>query len=234
MSSSRIETQDGIRAVELARSVIETEVAGRSAPDAGDLFQDLGGAFVTILTYPEGDLRGCIGYPYPVCPLRTAIRDSAVSACHDPRFPDLSADEIDRITVEVTILTSPETIDGDIESSIAIGRDGLMIEYLGHRGLLLPQVAVEYGFDARAFLDQTCMKAGLPPGSWREDDAVVKRFSGEIFSETEPHGDIIRRDFDGYREGHLRKGVHQRRAALRRDRDMRRQDRDRRQPGPRR
>jgi hypothetical protein len=185
---------DGILAVRYARSCVEREVRGTPAIDIGDAFNDLQGAFVTLMTHPDGGLRGCIGYPYPALPLREALSEAATSACHDPRFPDLKESELAHITVEVTLLTVPETITGDIPSQIEIGKHGLMLTLGFHRGLLLPQVATEYGWSVMEFLEETCWKAGLPPGSWQHPEAVVQRFSGEIFSETVPYGPVEGRD----------------------------------------
>jgi len=185
---------DGILAVRYARSCVEREVRGTPAIDVGEAFGEMQGAFVTLLTHPDGGLRGCIGYPYPALPLREALSEAAASACHDPRFPDLQEKELNRIAVEVTLLTPPETITGDIPSQVEIGKHGLMLTLGFHRGLLLPQVATEYGWSAEEFLEETCWKAGLPPGSWKHPEALVQRFSGEIFAETAPYGQIEGRD----------------------------------------
>ena len=105
-------TSSGEAAVRFARSVVDAEVGRADAPGVpdGPGFARSAGAFVTLETYPVGDLRGCIGIPLPVMPLGGAIASAARSACHDPRFPDLRASELDRITVEVTILTPPVPI----------------------------------------------------------------------------------------------------------------------------
>lgn len=187
----------GVEAVHLARSAVESEVLGRSmASEATDArFGDPSGAFVTLNTYPDHGLRGCIGYPMPVFTLREAIENSARAACHDPRFPDLGASELDGITVEVTVLTVPEIIEADspqgIVDEIEIGRDGLMIESMGRRGLLLPQVPVEWGWDRVQFLMQLSMKAGLPPDAWTRPGARISRFRGEIYHEVSPYGEVF-------------------------------------------
>ena len=188
------EVSDGILAVRFARSCVDNETRGSPVIDVAGRLGAPQGAFVTLMTHPSRELRGCIGFPLPIMPLRDIIREAAISACHDPRFPDLEASELEGITVEVTMMTPPETITGDIPSQVEIGKHGLMISQGFHRGLLLPQVATEYHWDVYEFLDETCWKAGLPPGSWKAPDAVVQRFSGDIFSETEPYGDIVERD----------------------------------------
>ncbi len=183
-------------AVALARASVEAEVLGRGAPETPSegRFSEPSGAFVTLSTYPRGELRGCIGYPMPAFPLGEAIVLSAESACHDPRFPDLSAGELDSITVEVTVLTVPKEIifnsPQELLDSIEIGRDGLIAESRGRRGLLLPQVPVEWGWDKAEYLDHLCVKAGLPHDSWRRPGIRVQSFTGEIRHEESPRGPV--------------------------------------------
>lgn len=190
----------GTQAVRLARASAESEVLGTPAPDAPEdgRFGDPSGAFVTLKTFPEGMLRGCIGYPMPAFPLRQAVSMSAASACHDPRFPDLRADELDSVTFEVTVLTPPEPIRASspdaVRESVEVGRDGLMLELGPFRGLLLPQVPVEQGWDAGMFLRGLSVKAGLPEDAWMHPDARISRFEGEIYHETEPRGSVERGD----------------------------------------
>ncbi len=187
----------GSQAVRLARDAVESEVRGTRPRCVADdpRFSEPSGAFVTLSTHPGHDLRGCIGYPLPHFPLGEAISRAAASACHDPRFPDLREDELPRITVEVTVLTVPERIPAGppetLADSVVIGRDGLIIELMGRRGLLLPQVPVEWGWDGVQFLRQLSVKAGLPPDAWTHPDAVISRFSGEIFREESPYGDVV-------------------------------------------
>lgn len=186
----------GTDAVRLARASVVSEVRGGPVgflPE-GDRFGEPSGAFVTLNTYPDHELRGCIGFPMPVYPLAKALEEAARAACHDPRFPDLGVGELDGITVEVTVLTVPEPLKATdpegIVDEVVIGRDGLIIDYRGRRGLLLPQVPVEWGWDARRFLAHLSMKAGLPPDAWMSPGARISSFRGEIFSETSPNGDV--------------------------------------------
>ncbi|MEA2053784.1 MAG: TIGR00296 family protein [Candidatus Thermoplasmatota archaeon] len=187
---------EGKKAVKYARAVIENHVGGQNIQnfDFGENFYKKMGAFVTINTYPGKMLRGCVGIPGPVMPLEDAIKEAAVSATHDPRFPQLEEKELDSIVVEVTILTPPEIIAVDDASEypkhIKIRRDGLIAERGIWRGLLLPQVPVEYGWSAEEFLAHTCMKAGLPPDAWQDETTKIYKFGGEVFSEIEPHGEI--------------------------------------------
>jgi len=194
--------EDGQRAVRYARRVIARHVRGDEIPDldADEPFTARAGVFVTLNRHPSGDLRGCIGIPEPSMQLAAALREAATSATRDPRFPPLQAEELDDVTVEVTVLTPPEKIEVDnprsYPSCIRVGRDGLIAERQGRRGLLLPQVPVQQDWDAETFVSQTCWKAGLPHDAWLNDDTRLYRFQGEVYRETEPHGDVVRETLD--------------------------------------
>lgn len=188
----------GRLALRAARAAVDAHVLKRGPePALPPAFDRLGGAFVTLRMHPSGDLRGCIGYPEPVIPLRDAIREAARSACHDPRFPPIRAEELDAITVEVTILTPPEPLEArkplERPGALKLGEDGLIIQQGPRRGLLLPQVPLEQGWDAEEYLDNLCLKAGLSPGCWRQDSVLLWRFGGSIFAEREPRGEIEKR-----------------------------------------
>jgi len=149
------------------------------------------GVFTTLLVYPEGKLRGCVGFPLPDLPLWEAVIRSAVGAAfRDPRFPPLKAEELDRVVLELSLLSEPEELKEDPLSSIRVGVHGILLEVAGKRSLLLPQVAVRYGWDAGEFLDQLCLKAGLLRKGWREKDVKIYRFRAEVFREVEPWGKI--------------------------------------------
>ncbi|KAA0003356.1 MAG: TIGR00296 family protein [Thermoplasmata archaeon] len=187
--------KDGKKAVKYAREVIENHIAGKEIKTKlGDVFNEKAGAFVTIHTYPEKALRGCIGIPEPVMPLGKAIKEAAISATHDPRFPDLRREELSLIIIEVTILTPPVLIKVEkpiqYPKHIKIGEDGLIVEKGMWRGLLLPQVAIEYKWNEEEFLSHTCMKAGLTPDAWLDEDTKIYKFQGEVFAEEEPYGNI--------------------------------------------
>ena len=191
-----MEIDEGIAAVKAARSSIEAETVGL-LPDIEfpKSFDRKSGVFVTINTYPQGNLRGCIGYPEPVFPLKDALVYSAQSACHDPRFMPLSEREAVNCTVEVTILSQPVEMEcekNDLPKKIVIGRDGLIIQLGRRRGLLLPQVPVEWGWGPEEFLEQLCAKAGLPSDAWKLKETVIFSFTGEIFKEISPRGEIVR------------------------------------------
>ncbi len=199
---------DGERAVHLARVAIERSLdvgapRGSALPDDEGLpraFHEARGVFVTLKQFPSGELRGCIGYPLPVAPLGTAIRDVAVAAAtEDPRFPPVAPSEMDALTVEVSALTIPQVVPGSdpraVAAAVVAGRDGLIIDGYGTSGLLLPQVATEQGWGAVELLEGTCQKAGLPPDAWQDRRVRVRRFEAEVFVETRPHGAVHREPF---------------------------------------
>jgi hypothetical protein len=182
-----LNTEEGEIAVRLARDAIEYVIAKKPKPALSltPVFGDKRGIFVTLTKV--GELRGCIGFPYPVMPLGDAIEDAAVAAATgDPRFPPVRKEELDSIGLEVTILTVPNPIVGEPTKrpeKIEVGRHGLIVRGRGTSGLLLPQVATEYGWDSTTFLDHTCIKAGLPERCWTYANVEVLTFEGQIFTE---------------------------------------------------
>jgi len=188
-----MDIEDGKIAVKLARESIETFIRDGRQTDVvrKTPFGEERGVFVTI--NKDKQLRGCIGYPYPIKPLGEAIVDSAINAAtNDPRFPSLSVKELAEIKIEVTILGKPEKLDvkpKDLPKEIKIGRDGLIVKRGFYQGLLLPQVPVEWNWDTEEFLCQTCFKAGLPQDCWLDDSTEVYRFKGQIFEEKD--GEIV-------------------------------------------
>jgi uncharacterized protein (TIGR00296 family) len=195
--------EEGKKAVSLARTVVECYVLSKEIPqmDLEGVFKQEQGVFTTLHTYPDYNLRGCIGFPLPVMPLKEAIIESAKSATNDPRFPKLNEKEIDKIIIEVTILTQPELINvsqsKDYVNHIEIGRDGLIVEQGFYKGLLLPQVPVEQNWEKEEFLSHTCMKAGLLPDAWLDKNSKIYKFTGQIFTEIEPKGNITEKNLDG-------------------------------------
>ena len=180
--------EEGEELVRIARENIETYLSsGRriNLKDVKEKYRKKMGVFVTL--NKDGELRGCIGYPRPVLPLIDALLDVSISAAvRDPRFPPVTLKEMEKITVEITILTPPELIKckpKDYPENIKIGRDGLIVEKGFFSGLLLPQVAVEWNWDEEEFLSNTCLKAGLPMDAWLDPDTRVYRFQGQIFYE---------------------------------------------------
>lgn len=187
---------EGILAVKFARNTIEDLITKDTKPELTgftDVFKEKRGVFVTLRKNKR--LRGCIGYPMPISPLREAISGSAINAAtKDPRFRPVDEKELKEITVEVTVLTPPELIEAkpkDLPKHVEIGKHGLIVKKGFFEGLLLPQVATEQNFDEEDFLSQTCMKAGLYPDAWLDENTEVRRFEGQIFEEVEPYGEII-------------------------------------------
>ncbi len=192
--------EDGAFLVKLARSAIEKYlengkliVPPKNAPEK---LKEKAGVFVTLETYPKKDLRGCIGYPEPVMPLVEAIIRAAVSAAvQDPRFPPILRGELESTLVEVSVLTPPELIKvkspKEYLQKIEIGQHGLTVERGFNRGLLLPQVPVDENWGKEEFLSYTCMKAGLPPDCWCDEGTKIYRFSGIVFCEVKPKGEVV-------------------------------------------
>lgn len=189
---------EGKIAVKAARDSIEASIKGYNQPGINypNIFDKECGVFVSIKRYSSGDLRGCIGNPEPVLPLKTALEKAAKNATNDPRLPPLEVDELGDIIVEVTLITPPEEIEyknpNELINLITCGIDGLIISKGQDKGLLLPQVPVNQGWDEEEFLDNTCKKAGLPSTAWQEGDCTVHKFQGEIFAEETPNGNIVR------------------------------------------
>ena len=194
---------EGERAVHSAREVIEKYVRGSTdyVLDLPKTFEEKSGVFVTIDTYPDRDLRGCIGYPEPFFPLNEALVKASQEATRDPRFPPLKVHELDDVVVEVSLLTPPEEMivkrPRDYVKDIVIGRDGLIARKGPFRGLLLPQVPVDWEWEAEEFLSHTCMKAGLRTDDWQNRETRIYKFSAEIFGEKTPRGEITRRVLGG-------------------------------------
>ena len=139
------------------------------------------GAFVSL--HLGEALRGCIGTQSEDRPLYRTIQDMVIAAAsRDPRFPAVTADEFDQLSIEISVLGDRGPVHGP--DDIEIGRHGITIDYRGQRGLLLPQVASEHGWDAETFLRHVCSKAGLPAEAWRETDARLERFTAQVFAET--------------------------------------------------
>jgi len=194
---------EGIKAVQFTRRIIEEYVKHQMkvSQNLGNSFHQKQGVFVTLHTFPNHELRGCIGIPLPVMTLQDALIESARSVTRDPRFPSLAETELDVIVVELTVLTKPELIQvqqpQDYPAHIEIGRDGLIVEQNFYKGLLLPQVPIEQEWEKEEFLSHTCMKAGLPPDAWLEKTIKISKFQGQIFTETRPHGPIKETHLDG-------------------------------------
>jgi len=171
----------------IARETIAAALDGRRMTgrdeDVDETLRQPAGAFVTLTM--GGELRGCVGSIHAVAPLYQAVADSATNAAlRDPRFHPLTKEELGRIELEISVMGPIERVT-DLADIVA-GRDGLIIRRGGHAGLLLPQVATDYGWDRLTFLAQTCRKAGLPMDAWQDPKTQIERFSAEVFGEHPP------------------------------------------------
>src|SRR4051812_20320783 len=167
----------------LARRAFEARVRGEPPPGplAGGALEDARGAFVTL--HRRGELRGCLGRLDVDAPLSLTVAElAAVVSDSDPRFDAVRAAELDDLDIEISVLT-PERPVASVDE-IEVGRHGLIVEQGSRRGLLLPQVATEHGFDRNTFLEQTCLKAGLPRDAWRRG-ATVLVFEAQVFGEND-------------------------------------------------
>ena len=207
--------EDGKFAINLAREAVKTFIetgnkitVPKKVPEQ---FKEKCGVFVTLRTLKKEfgelkkNLRGCIGFPYPSLPLVEAIIDSAISsATRDSRFHPpfgpgpVVPKELTEIIFEVSILTPPELIKvnnpQDYLSKIKIGRDGLIAEKGHFKGLLLPQVPVEWNWTVEQYLEHTCNKAYMPIDSWKKKETKIYAFQAIIFEEVKPLGEIKRKE----------------------------------------
>ena len=192
----------GVYLVKLARQVIESklDLVDPPLPMTDDPVLNVNcGVFVTLNIHAMDNhgLRGCIGLPYPITPLVEAVIQAAESAAfEDPRFPPVQSPELDGITIEVSVLTPPEKIEekesSEIVNRVLVGRDGLIIGQGWSKGLLLPQVPVEWGWNSSEYLDQCCLKAGLPKKAWMDPRTEIYTFQAILFKEDTPRGNINR------------------------------------------
>ncbi len=154
-----------------------------SLPAATGALAEPRGAFVTLRRRQDGELRGCIGNLASERPLLETVRRMAVAAAtEDPRFPPLGPGELDGVTIEISALGPLLPIRPD---EVEVGRHGLLVSDGRRRGVLLPQVPLEHGWDRETFLAHTCWKAGLPEDAWRRPDVEILAFSACVFAETE-------------------------------------------------
>ncbi len=167
----------------IARQSMEAAVRGGRGPDLrtqDPALLEKRGAFVTLKRH--GQLRGCLGYVEGIMPLIEAVAENAAAAAlRDLRFPPVRASELPEITIEVSALTPLAPVEDP--EQVEVGRHGLMVCLGPNRGLLLPQVPGEFGWQREQFLAHTCLKAGLPPDSWRNPAAQLYSFEAEVFGE---------------------------------------------------
>ena len=189
--------EEGSRLVAVAREALGLYLRSGQVkgPDLHGRMGEHRGVFCTLTTYPDGDLRGCVGLPYPDKPLGEAVVSAAIGAAGDSRFPPLRVEEFSGVTVEISVLTSPVEVEAashlDYPSAVEPQEDGLILRYGALSGLLLPQVWEQLP-DPLEFLGALCYKAGIPrTDAWRDDEARLYRFRAQVFSEQEPMGEIL-------------------------------------------
>lgn len=179
---SRLSNDDCRALLDLARRAISTAVIEKQIldiPPYSAVLAHPAGAFVTL--HRDGKLRGCVGRVESPGPLAETVAQAAISAAlHDSRFPEVQADELERLEIEISVLSVPEPI---LPEAIVIGFHGLLVVNGEKRGVLLPQVAGERKWSVQQFLEETCNKAGLPPDAWRDASTRILAFTAEVFSE---------------------------------------------------
>ncbi|WP_038054899.1 AmmeMemoRadiSam system protein A [Thermodesulfobacterium hydrogeniphilum] len=177
--------EEKIYCLKLARKTLESYFAGKpkkeTPPEAYVHLWEKRGAFVTLLK--EGHLRGCIGILEPLYPLYEVIQEMALSAAFkDPRFPPLRKEELPLIEIEISVLSPLKK--GSVEE-IEVGKHGVYIIKGFYKGILLPQVPLEYGWDKKTFLEHVCLKAGLDPDCYKDPETEIYLFTAEVFKESD-------------------------------------------------
>lgn len=175
--------QEKATLLELARDTITAHLSGRELPMlpiGSEAMMEEAGAFVTL--HKKGMLRGCIGHMIGDGPLMATVQEMAVAAAtEDPRFPPVKIDEMKDIDIEISVLSPMKKIT-DVKE-IEVGRHGIIMTKGFRRGVLLPQVATEQGWEREEFIENTCYKAGLPKDAWKDPKTVIEIFSAEVFGE---------------------------------------------------
>ncbi len=206
--SFQLSQKEGETLVELARKAVEEYLLSRKTIKTPESISERllkpCGVFVTINSIERGEkeLRGCIGYPYPTTPLVQAVIESAINAAtQDPRFEPLSPSELDKTVFEVSVLTPPQIVEvkkaTEYPTKIRVGMDGLIVERGMYKGLLLPQVPVEWEWNEEEFLCQCCGKAGLSPVCWLMNGTKIYAFRAIIFEEEKPKGEVKSKTLGG-------------------------------------
>ena len=179
----RLSDADRREILRLARESVHRTVLGKEMPkpiSTSAVLQEPCGAFVTLIE--RGQLRGCIGYTEAVRPLAEVVCEvAAKAAVDDPRFSPVGEEELMDIELEISVLSPLEKISSP--EKIEVGKHGILLENGYFRGLLLPQVAVEYNWDREAFLENTARKAGLHPDAWKDSNSAIYTFTAEIVRE---------------------------------------------------
>jgi AmmeMemoRadiSam system protein A len=179
-----LERSEKLLLLQTAREAITARLEGRRPvfPEPSKTLKTRCGAFVTLNEH--GKLRGCIGFVTAAKPLVETVKEAAeASALQDPRFEPLRMEELKIVEIEISVLSPLRPI-ASVEE-IEVGRHGIMLRRGYHSGLLLPQVATEYGWDRETFLTHTCYKAGLEGSCWRDPETRIEIFSAVVFAEEE-------------------------------------------------
>lgn len=181
---AELNRQEQKELLSLARSTIKKYLASTSRdypPNTNPAFNEKRGVFVTL--HRNGELRGCIGYPLPHKLLWEAVVDNAIAAStEDPRFPSVTASELPELDIEISVLTVPQKVAN--HEQVKVGRDGIIISKGFRRGLLLPQVPVEQGWDLEQYISYGCLKAGLARDEWKKN-VQIETFQALVFGEKE-------------------------------------------------
>ncbi len=183
LPAAAVSTEEQTALLQLAREAIACHFAGTrlQLPPACGTLAEPRGAFVTLSRRGDGELRGCIGSMLSDDPLlKTVSRMAVAAATQDPRFPPLRAEELEQVAIEISVLGPMEPIRPD---QVEVGRHGLLVSDGRRRGVLLPQVPVEHGWDRETFLAHTCWKAGLPEDAWRRPEVELLGFTASVFAE---------------------------------------------------
>ena len=192
--------EEGAELVRAARNAIDLYLTSanfdrRVVKESIRKFGQKRGIFVTLEHYPTRTLRGCIGFPIPVSSVWNDLVEAALAAAfEDPRFVSVSKPELEHLIVEVSVLSEQKelpTTAAARKKDVIIGKDGLVVKYGVHNGLLLPIVAVEQGWNAERFLEEVCGKAGLPKSYWTQPNVKIYKFETQIFREESPNGSVI-------------------------------------------
>ncbi len=174
--------------LELARRALtETVLHGNvvDVPSPAGLLAQPAGVFVTL--HHAGRLRGCLGQVEPLLPVAEAVAQMAIAVSRaDPRFEPVTAGELSGLEIEISVLSPMKPI---ATEQIEVGRHGLLVRRGAFRGLLLPQVPEQYHWSRERFLEETCVKAGLPRDAWKDSETQIEAFTAEVFSETQLHAE---------------------------------------------
>ncbi len=183
MSSGELSEEDRRLLLRVAREALVAHFEGREyrPPEGSPAVREARAAFVSLHRRADDDLRGCVGVMESEEPLAENVARMAVAAAtHDGRFAAVTRDELPGLVLEISALGPLRAVRPE---EVEVGRDGLLVSYAGRRGVLLPQVPVEHGWDRETFLDKTCGKAGLPADTWRRPEAKLLAFVAEVFGE---------------------------------------------------